>query len=54
MRKSTPTFIVELPLSVTRADAREMGVRLELARQLYNACPGEGLRRLERMREGLI
>jgi len=50
-RKTTPTFIVELPLSVTRADAREMGVRLELGRQLYNACLGEGLRRLERMRE---
>ena len=52
-RKTTPTFIVELPLSVARADAREMGVRLELGRQLYNACLGEGLRRLERMREGL-
>jgi hypothetical protein len=51
-RATTPTFIVELPLSVTRADAREMGVRLELGRQLYNACLGEGLRRLERLREG--
>ena len=29
-RKTTLTFIVELPLSVARADAREMGVRLEL------------------------
>jgi hypothetical protein len=36
--KTTPTFIVELPLSVGRADAREMEVRLELGRQLYNAC----------------
>jgi putative transposase len=52
-RKTTPTFIVELPLSVAQADAREMGVRLELGRQLYNACLGEGLRRLEHMREGL-
>ena len=51
-RATTPTFIVELPLSVIRADAREMGVRLELGRQLYNACLGEGLRRLERLREG--
>ena len=51
-RKTTPTFIVELPLGVIRADAREMGVRLELGRQLYNACLGEGLRRLERLREG--
>ena len=50
--KTTPAFIVELPLSVTQAEAREMGVRLELGRQLYNACLGEGLRRLERLREG--
>ena len=52
-RETTPTFIVELPLSVAGADAREMEVRLELARQLYNACLGEGLRRFERLREGL-
>ena len=52
--KTTLTFIVELPLSVTRAEAREMGVRLELGRQLYNACLGEGLRRLERLREGPV
>jgi putative transposase len=51
-RATTPTFIVELPLTVTRPDAREMGVRLELGRQLYNACLGEGLRRLEHLREG--
>jgi putative transposase len=51
-RATTPTFIVELPLSVTRAEAREMDVRLELGRQLYNACLGEGLRRLARLREG--
>src|ERR1700722_8856728 len=41
-RATTPTFIVELPLSATQADAREMGVRLELGRQLYNACLGDG------------
>lgn len=52
-RKSTPTFIVELPLVVSKRDEREMLVRLEMARQLSNACLGEALRRLDRMRESL-
>ena len=50
-RPSTPTFIAELPLVVAARDEREMLVRLELARQLYNACLGEALRRLDRMRQ---
>ena len=53
-RKTTPTFIVELPLSVTRADAREMGVRLELGRQLYNACLGDPFDGKEAARIGMI
>jgi putative transposase len=52
-RKSTPTFIVELPLVISKRDEREMLVRLELARQLSNACLGEALRRLDLMRESL-
>ena len=52
-RRSTPTFIVELPLVVSARDEREMLVRLELARQLSNACLGEALRRLDLMRESL-
>lgn len=50
-RSGTPTFIVELPLSVPACAEREMLVRLDLARQLYNACLGEALRRLDLMRE---
>ncbi len=50
-RRGTPTFIVELPLIVPAHDEREMLVRLELARQLSNACLGEALRRLDGMRE---
>ena len=50
-RRSTPTFIVERPLVVSARDEREMLVRLELARQLWNACLGEALRRLDKMRE---
>lgn len=52
-RRGTPTFIVELPLVVSARDEREMLVRLELARQLFNACLGEALRRLDLMRESL-
>ena len=50
-RGSTPTFIVEMPLIVSAYAEREMLVRLELARQLYNACLGEALQRLDLMRE---
>ena len=50
-RRGTPTFIVELPLIVSKQDEQEMLVRLELARQLSNACLGEALRRLDLMRE---
>jgi hypothetical protein len=52
-RRGTPTFIVELPLVVSACDEREMLVRLELARQLSNACLGEALRQLDLMRESL-
>lgn len=52
-RKSTPTFIVERPVVVSQRDEREMLVRLELGRQLSNACLGEALRRLDRMRESV-
>jgi len=50
-RTSTPTFIVELPLRVPQAATRELLVRLEIARQLYNACLGDALRRLDLLRE---
>lgn len=50
-RKRTPTFSVELPLSIRASDEREMLVRLELGRQLYNACLGEALKRLRLMRD---
>ncbi len=49
-RAKTPSFICELPLQVTPADERHLLVRLDCARQVYNACLGESLKRLERMR----
>ena len=51
MRKKTPSFIAEFPLSTTPADERELSIRLDAARQIYNACLGESLRRLDLMRE---
>ena len=52
-KRTTPTFIAELPLSVSKRDERELLVRLDVCRQLYNACLGEALRRLDRMRDSL-
>lgn len=45
-KKTTPSFILELPVKVSPQDERELDVRLNAARQLYNACLGEALRRL--------
>jgi putative transposase len=50
-RAKTPSFIAEFPLRTTPADQRALGVRLEAARNLYNAVLGEALRRLELMRQ---
>src|ERR1051326_6248132 len=49
-RKQTPTFLLELPLQVTRGQAKRLRAHLEAARQLYNALLSEGQRRLRRMR----
>ena len=49
--RTTPTFITELPLQVTPKQETTILVRLEFARQLYNACLREALRRLSRLRQ---
>jgi putative transposase len=49
-RATTPSFVCELPLTVTPADERVLLVRLECARMIYNACLGESLKRFERLR----
>ena len=51
MRKKSPSFIAEFPLATIRADERELSIRLDAARNVYNACLGESLRRLDLMRE---
>jgi putative transposase len=50
-RKTKPSFVVELPLRTTPADERSCTIMLDAARTIYNASLGEGLRRLDRMRQ---
>lgn len=47
----TPSFVCELPLRVAPAQGRILSARLEAARQVYNACLGEALRRARLLRE---
>jgi hypothetical protein len=47
----TAPFICELPLQISLADERHLLVRLDCARQVYNACLGEALKCLTRLRE---
>src|SRR5690348_6315971 len=46
----TPTFLLELPLGVTPAQAKRLRAHLEAARHRYNALLSEGQRRLRQMR----
>jgi len=50
MRTKTPTYTFELPMQTTTADERELAIRFEASRHIYNACLGESLRRLDLMR----
>ena len=43
-RSKTSTFIVEIPLVVSRKSAGVLNSRFEAGRQLYNACLGEVMR----------
>jgi len=45
-RAKTDSFILELPLRVTPTQEKRLLARLEAARQVYNACLGESLKRL--------
>ena len=50
-QKTTPSFITELALSISSREEKILLVRLDSARQVYNACLGETLKRMKRMRE---
>jgi len=51
MTAKTKSFIHEFQLKLKPGQERFLLVRLDCARQLYNACLGESLRRLKSMRE---
>lgn len=44
--KESPSFVCEIPLKVSRIKEKILLARLEAARQVYNACLGEAIRRL--------
>lgn len=50
-RCTTDSFIAEIPLKASPADEHVCLVRLDTARQVYNACLGESLKRLELLRQ---
>jgi putative transposase len=47
----TDSFIVELPLRSSPTEEKRLLARLEAARQVYNACLGESLKRLNLLRQ---
>jgi hypothetical protein len=49
-RRTTPTFLLELPLIVNEGQAKRLRGHLEAGRALYNAVLSEGQKRLRRMR----
>lgn len=53
-RSKTPSFILELPLKVSRKQEKELLSRLESARQLYNAILGEAKKRVNLVRQSKI
>ena len=49
-RKTTPSFITELPLKVNSKIEKQLTARFQAGRQLYNACLNEALIRMELVR----
>src|SRR5262245_22301268 len=47
--KTTPTFLLELPLQVNSQQAKRLRGHYEAARHLYHALLGEAMKRLRRM-----
>ncbi|HWQ96352.1 MAG TPA: transposase [Candidatus Methylomirabilis sp.] len=51
MKSTTPSFVLELPLNTNTVQESTILVRLDAGRQLYNACLGEALKRLDLLRQ---
>jgi putative transposase len=50
-KEKTPSFICEIPLRTTPIIEKSIEATFEASRQLYNACLGEGKRRLSLLRD---
>ena len=50
-KNMSESFVCEIPLRVTKANAKILNARFEAARQMYNAPLGEGMRRFNLMRQ---
>jgi transposase len=50
-KAKTPSFITEIPLQASPSHEKRLLARLEAARQVYNACLGESLKRLALLRQ---
>src|SRR5579864_2718836 len=50
-RSKTPSYVAEFPLRTSVREEQELSIRLDAARQIYNASLGESLRRLALLRE---
>jgi putative transposase len=51
MKSKTPSFVAEFELNIDNAAASTLLSRFEAARQVYNACLGESLRRWDRLKD---
>lgn len=50
----TPSFVCEVPLRVLPPQEKTLLVRLEVARQLYNACLGEAVKRVKLIQQSRL
>ncbi|MEB3357542.1 MAG: transposase [Synechococcales bacterium] len=46
-KSKTPSFVTDIPLAVSPSEEQILLARLEAGRQLYNACLGESVKRLD-------
>ena len=53
-KATTPSFITEVELRPTPSQAKKLRSKFEAARLVYNACLGESLRRLKRLRDSRL
>jgi hypothetical protein len=53
-QKKTASMVCEIPIKVTPQQEAVLLSRLEAARQMYNACLGEAIRRVNLIRQSKV